>query len=267
MIRSKVEFAVMLLWVLLISCQEDAQEPTPPTVRKVAYYTNTYLEKGSAHSQSKTSFEYDANGKLSRYVVYSFDDKQQDFFEERHFLFVYVDEKVDAIRGYQPNHDDAYVEYSYQYLPDGKVSLIKEDNYDLGTSSAAKFTYAMDFVTVTYSFSNGNNFDYKFQLNQNNIVTDEVKKGGSVCSTGTYSYDNMINPLHTLGYVDYLLFNVSGNNKLYEDVDYIACAFPTLIPEMHVYEYDDEGFPILAVTTYKGSSLVSRKDYFYVDVP
>jgi len=259
---SNIRITSVVLVIALVSCREDLQTPAP-SFKKLEYYTEAFIQRGSLESQTRISFVYDTNGKLEKYTVHTFDINDHVFVQERQYLFSYVDDKVDKITTYLPDNENVYISYEYQYSTDGNVDVITEHNYHLETTSVAHFDYtATDFISVAYSFSNGNSFEYNFAFDKN-ITSDKVLSGTSECSTGVYSYDTMVNPLHTLGYVDFFLFNLSVNNKLYENVNYSACAFPTLRPETHVYEYDEDGYPTSVVTTYESSSIVSHNEYFY----
>jgi len=48
-------------------------------------------------------------------------------------------------------------------------------------------------------------------------------------------------------------------------VNHVACAFPSLVPESYVYEYDEDGYPTVVTTFYKSGSpsAKSRKELFY----
>ncbi len=103
----------------------------------------------------------------------------------------------------------------------------------------------------SYTFSNGGSFEYEFNMSGGNVVTDKTTRGSQLCSDGQYTYDDGINPFKNLGYTDYLLTNLSANNKLSENTNYINCSFPSFIPESYSYEYDDRGYPTLITTFYK----------------
>ena len=62
-----------------------------------------------------------------------------------------------------------------------------------------------------------------------------------------------------LGYKDFSVQNWSVNNRLTDHVNYSACSFPTLIPVSYEYTYDQDGYPVAKVTSYKsGDGSVSR---------
>ena len=84
-----------------------------------------------------------------------------------------------------------------------------------GVNAQARFIYDENSqtVNVTYSFLNGNSFEYRYDYGNQNLVTDKTTKGGQLCSEGSYTFDNAINPFRHLGYVDFALTNLSINNK------------------------------------------------------
>jgi hypothetical protein len=186
--------------------------------------------------------------------------------EQRRFLFSYVDGQVDKIEGILTNSTSPYIEYFYQY-DDSRVTKISEKNYSAGVNSEATFSYhSANVVSVDYQFSNGGSFKYEMTIDGNNILSDKTTRGTQLCSSGQYTYDQHPNPFNALGYVDYLLTNVSVNNKLTENVNYVSCAFPNLKPESFEYVYNDEGYPTEMTTTYVSDDDVapkSTKRFFY----
>jgi hypothetical protein len=169
------------------------------------------------------------------------------------------------MKGYFNNTTSPQVEYSYQYLSDGRVSKINEVNHAAGVNSEANFTYndLDEMVKVTFRYSNGGNFEYEFNYQGKNIVTDKTTNGSQLCREGKFTYDSKVNPFKNLGYVDYALTNFSTNNRLIEDVNYISCAIPTLIPQSHSYEYDAQGYPTVAITLFTTNALKRKREFYY----
>ena len=168
--------------------------------------------------------------------------------------------QVSKINGYLPDVPNPYLEQTYEYFPDGRVSKIKETNGSTGLNSEANFVYddAHQSTKVFYTFSNGGSFEYEFNMSGGNVVTDKTTRGSQLCSDGQYTYDDGINPFKDLGYTDYLLTNLSANNKLSENTNYVNCAFPSFIPESYSYEYDDRGYPTLITTFYKSAATYQK---------
>lgn len=256
--------------IVFISCDDD-NDTIRPTETRLHYYTESFELNGfDFDPQYTVMYDYNKSGKLEKYTFYSYDPSSKGLKEERSFRFTYQDGRVDQIEGFLTNSVTPYVTYSYEYQSDTRVAKIKEINTGAGVNSQATFLYlADDIIKVSYQYSNGNSFEYEFHFGNQNILTDKTTKGTQLCSDGLYSYDEYKSPFQTLGYVDYLLLNLSANNKLTENVHYVACGFPTLVPESHEYEYDENGFPTVAITNYKSGGAIrqSKKNFHYKQVP
>src|SRR5688572_11494826 len=252
---------------ILAGCQDD-ECPIAAKDQKLDYYIESFDVDGLGFDpQMKVIYEYDSEDKVTKYTVFTFNPDVGSLQEQNNFVFSYVNNRVDQIKGYFANEDIPHVEYSYVYLADGSVSKISEKNTAAGVNSEANFSYdvADNSVKVAYTFSNGGSFHYEFFKDGGNVVSDKTTKGSQLCSDGEYTYDQHINPFNNLGYVDYSLTNLSVNNKLTENVNYVACAFPSLVPGSHTYEYDAHGFPTIVTTLYKSGSpsTKARKELFY----
>lgn len=258
---------MLLGFLFLASCDENDVQIKEP---RLACYIESYEIPGLGFQpQLKIVYQYDGSGRVERYTVSGYDPATELMTEQRYFDFSYTSGKVLGIKGYLPGKSSPYVEYVYVYLTDGNVSRIFEHNYATGINSEVEFLYSQnDTIHVSYTFSNGGFFEYEFDYATGNIMADRTTKGTQICSEGEYTYDQKKNPFSELGYVDYLLTNLSRNNKLTENVSYTACAFPTLIPESYSYEYNDDGYPVTATTLYKsgGSLTMSKKEFFYTAV-
>jgi len=267
MMKRRITSLILLMTFILTGCQDD-ETPIAATDQKLDYYIESFDVDGLGFDpQMKVTYEYDSDGKVTQYTVFTYNQDVGSLQELNNFVFSYVNNHVDQIKGYFAGKDLPHVEYSYVYLADGRVSKISEKNTAAGVDSEAIFSYdiADHSVKVAYTFSNGGSFEYEFLNDSGNVISDKTTRGSQLCSDGEYTYDQHINPFNNLGYVDYLLTNVSANNKLTEDVNHVACAFPSLVPESYVYEYDDKGFPTVVTTIYKSGSPTAkaRKELFY----
>jgi hypothetical protein len=259
---------LIFIGFICVSCEDD--EVKAPTDLKLHYYTESFEIPGFEFDpQNAVFYEYDNSGKLKNYTFFGFDPSSDKLEEQRSFEFSYLNGTVDKIEGFLVNSSTPYISYSYQYQPDSRVSKITEQNTAAGINSEANFSYqANGIVKVAYQFSNGGSFEYEFHDSNQNIVTDKTTRGAQLCSDGLYSYDENKSPFRTLGYLDYLLLNWSANNRLTENVNYVGCAFPSLIPISFEYEYNADGFPTVAITKYKSGGAIkqSRKQFFYKEV-
>jgi len=256
--------AYLFLIFILVGCHSE--DPVIAHEPKLDYYVESYDFPDLGFQPAlKVTYEYNSSGKLNKSRVLSYNPDLKSFHELRYLDFIYSDNALSKILGYLPDETNPYLEDTYEYLPDGRVSKIKETNTSIGINSEANFAYDQtnQSTKVSYTFSNGGSFEYEFFVSDGNVVTDKTTRGSQLCSDGRYTYDDGINPFNNLGYIDYLLTNLSANNKLTENTNYINCAFPSFRPESYSYEYNDRGYPTLITTFYKSGTLVSRKEIFY----
>ena len=260
----KKHFSYLFLILSLFNCHSE--EPITAHEPILDYYIESYDFPDLGFQPAlKVTYEYNSSGKLNKSRVLSYNPDLKSFHELRYLDFIYSDNALSKILGYLPDETNPYLEDTYEYLPDGRVSKIKETNTSIGINSEANFAYDQtnQSTKVSYTFSNGGSFEYEFYVSDGNVVTDKTTRGSQLCSDGQYTYDDGINPFKNLGYIDYLLTNLSANNKLTENTNYVNCSFPSFIPESYSYEYNDRGYPTLITTFYKSGTLVSRKEIFY----
>jgi hypothetical protein len=257
--------------------REDGPQPVTyvlggaTAAKKIAYYVSYFMtadpENPGSHTmepQSKIGYEYDAAGKVSRLTHYRYVKETDSFVAERYAKFNYFAGRVNMILYFQQGATNADLVYGYDYADNGNVSRIVE--LKNGAESAAvdfTYNYTDRLINASYTFSNGQGFQYEFFYKWKNIQTDKTTRGSQLCSEGSYYYDKNINPLKHVGYVDFLLRNYSVNNRLTEDVVYSGCAFPTMIPVVYTYEYDADGYPTVMTTHYKNTPAKSETRYYY----
>jgi hypothetical protein len=215
--------------------------------------------------QSKDSYTYD--GDFIKYIHHETYNPQTLQFEETSLdAFSYDGKRVSKI--VNTLNGQPYSEYRYEYGLENKIFETLHFNNDLVWTVTFTNNYDSSKVSVDYSLSNGNSFSYGFDVSYKNIASDKTVQSGQVCNQGKYAYDKNINPFRHLGYVDFSLLNWSANNKLTEQVDYLACAFPSLIPLAYYYTYDQDGYPIKKITKYKSganqnSAYHTSIDFYY----
>jgi len=233
---------------------------------KLDHYTEQFdISDLDFQPQAQINFEYDKFGTLTKSTFLSYNPDTKLMGEQRHMIFYFKNNQVDKIEGFMANNSTPYVTYTYSYLQDSRVDKIAENNSSTGLTSEVNFSYlANDSIEARYQYSNGGSFEYRFRYLNGNILNDKTTRGLQLCSDGVYTYDQFKNPLQTLGYIDYDLINFSVNNKVTENVEYVGCAFPSLLPESYVYEYDSNGYPTTATTFYKGGTIrKSERKYYY----
>lgn len=264
---------ILTLLIIGLACseevmreKEDPNETPAKPIRLERYIESFELDDVEFTPQLEVMYAYDSTGKLTGYTESGFNPDTGAPELQRYFVLSYAGTKVNRINGFQPGVEIPYEETTYDYLPDGRVSNIARIDRASGVNSDVSFAYAPNgVVRVTYTFSNGGSFLYEFDYTGDNVRSDKTTRGTQVCSNGEYTYDVHQNPFRNLGFIDYNLTNISMNNRLTEDVNYLNCAFPTLMPIAYEYEYNSDGYPKLAITHYdpKGAIKESRKEFFY----
>lgn len=262
----KLTSCVISVLLLIVSCQTE--EVTKNETRLDSYVESFEIPDLGFSPQLKVVFEYNTNGDLMKYTVYSYNPASAQMEAQRYYEFSYANHahRVERIKGYLNSSSDLYVEYQYEYFADGTISKVKENNYAATVNSEATFAYPnAETVKVSYVYSNGGSFDYEFHYSNGNMINDKTTRGSVLCSNGIYTYDQNKNPFKTLGYVDYQLSNWSVNNRITEQVNYLDCAFPELVPESYSYEYNAEGYPTSSITLYKSGAALkkSKKEFLY----
>jgi len=205
----------------------------------------------------KTEFTYTSEGRLEHIHHKTYNPETAQFEETTTDTFLYDGDVVSEIITVMDGRP--YSEYRYSYGIENKITATLHYAKELVGTQTSKTDSENNRVNVAYSYSNGRAFTYAFDFWYKNIVSD-ITTQGLVCNTGSYAYDKNINPFRHLGYMDFNFENWPVNNKVTEDVHYIACGFPTIIPVAHAYTYDADGYPLTKITTYKKGSQDDQND-------
>lgn len=257
-----------------------ADGPTPvtyglagkaPYLRKPIFTYQYWSGPNGVNFQSRTEYSYDNTGKVHRINFYeNYTTDSAAAVPTRYQTFEYLSSgSVSKLTNYWANNTKMS-EDNYEYGVDGSLLRITEANYSAAVNSIMNLSVdaSTQKVKASYAYSNGRGFDYEFSYIYKNLVSDKTTEGTDLCNNGSYSYDRNINPFKHLGYVSYLLAdNYSINNRLTENVDYVSCAFPSLVPISYSYKYDDLGYPTEKITHYKGTTQFSATKYYYQTFP
>ncbi len=252
-------------------------DPFDKQKKSLQYYIE-YLEQSSniMTPSHKTSYTYNSNGRVEYAKHHNYNTNTAKFEPATMETFIYDplnSTRVSKIYTYSWNaqlqnwETTAFKEITYEYLSSTNykgLSTITEKNMLSGITTIASFQFSYNsqgFSSVTYSFSNGVSFIYNFKYALKNIIEDKTINGGELCNTGTYQYDNQINPFKHLGYIDMYLQNFSAGNKLTENVNYTGCSYPSLKPLSYDYQYDQDGYPTVKITHYSNGK--KGKTAFY----
>lgn len=237
--------------------------------KRLSYYLQYFETVDTVHGgtymklSTKVEFLYGEDGKVTRRNVYQAFDTAANPVLFAANKFVYDEyHQLNRIDDYFLNPVNGQFEFqnqaNYHYNSEGLVSQI--ENQIQGISNT-QITYGSD-VKAVYTFSNGSVDESVLHVVGQNIASSQETFNGQLCNQGAFTYDKNINPLKNL-YLDVDLKNISINNRKQETVDYVGCAFPSLIPVFHAYDYDEDGYPAHERIHFapKGTS---RIDYFYI---
>lgn len=213
---------------------------------------------------SRARYEY-SDGRIYLINNSRYSPETKRFVDDSQSEFIYDGGKLKQIVTYLAGEDMPNSEDNYTYDEKGRATHIQHKTLGAGTTEV-DITYPVWDRTVVAKFShtNGNGFEYNFVTQYGSVKNDRTMRGSQLCSEGQHTYDRNINPLKHLGYTDYLMRNYSISNRLSENVKYIGCSFPSLVPESYSYEYDDEGYPVKATTHFKGGNAKTQIEYTYL---
>jgi hypothetical protein len=226
----------------------------------------THIANGQTITEpnSKTEYEY-TDRRISGIKSYVWAADSKSFVIQTTSEFLFVGNKLQQIVTRDASDPSNHLEDNYTYTAEGNLSHIQHKptggvtvDVDLVYSDGGRSTRAV------YKFSNGSSFEYELLTQFGSNRSDKTTRYGELCSTGSYTYDKNVNPLAHMEYTDYLFRNYSISNRITENVDYIGCAFPSLVAESYAYDYDEDGYPLRQETRYKSTSVKSSVEYTYL---
>ena len=238
--------------------------------RKVASYVTSFTKIVNGQTivepMNKTEHQFNED-RISTIRTYVWSRDGKLFVDNTRSEFTYSGNLLKKIATTSSINETSYVEDNYTYDADGVVSHIQHKDSGSGVTTDVDLTFLFGgrVVKAVYRNSNGTGFEYEFANQYGNMKNDKTTRGGELCSDGAFTSDKNINPLKHLGYVDYLMRNLSINNRLTESVNYVGCAFPSLVPESYSYVYDEDGYPLRATTNYRGTAATMETEYTYVN--
>ncbi|HLO79671.1 MAG TPA: hypothetical protein VK166_01860 [Chitinophagaceae bacterium] len=211
------------------------------------------LISGIYKPDSKSIYSYNANGTLSKVEYYQklpqYEDLQLVFKD----LYFYDGYKVDKIDRFEGDGDKVgFTEFSYN-AQGTKVTNIRQKSYDQETGAAIEYSYppGQAQITIDYLYNNGNSMEYKFKIQGGNKVEDVAVSSRGGGESGKYKYDFNINPYAHMNMPTLYLSNLSRNNLIGQE-KYYSGSIPTMEPSLFEYSYDNEGYPMQLIKSYKG---------------
>lgn len=215
----------------------------------VKEFTFTELATG-LRADSRAEYTYNGLG-LTQAHYYQrlpqYQDLQLTMVNKFHYLF----NQVDTIRRFDgTGMQTGFTAFTYTA---GKITSIHNTSYDQQTFAAVHHggTAAEPELNIDYLFSNGQSMEYVMKYRNQNKISYSARSSTGAGGVGTYEYDNNINPYYLMQYPDLYFSNTSKNNKIIEQTGSVG-GFPTVVPYKMEYEYDEDGYPTVLYTSYKG---------------
>lgn len=236
------------------------------TPRRIASMTTSWshLDNGQTlmEPSTKTTYEYE-DGRIAIIRNSIWSETEHEFIDDSKSVFTYNGDELSKIVNYDAETSATRSQDLYTYDTEGHATHIQHTEGGIVSEVDLVHLYNDRLVKVSYSFSNGNGFEYEFVNKNGSMISDKTTKGSQLCSEATYTSDKNINPLKHLGYTDWLIRNYSISNRLTESANYVGCAFPSLVAESYNYIYNEDGYPLRATTNYKGTSAKMEVEYTY----
>jgi hypothetical protein len=236
--------------------------------KKVLEYTTSYSRRVNGIETivpaSRVTHEYSGD-RIAVQNLYRYNETTKVFVHDSKSEFTWSGDRLVKIETRMIDDNSLTSVDTYSYDASGLPNRITHQSLTAGVTTNVDLAFKFNgrLVNASYSFSNGQAFQYEMVLDNGNMKSQRTNRDTQVCSVGEYTHDKNINPLKHLGYVDYLLRNYSNSNRLTEDVRYIGCSFPTLVAETYDYVYDGDGYPLKSTTNFRASELKSITEYTY----
>jgi hypothetical protein len=214
----------------------------------------TYKLVGGVYKpESKTSFNYGGDGKLST-IDYYLKKADNTTYLAMHDVFQYNNTRVEKINRFNENNQaSGYTAFSYN--GSGKVSGIIESANNIVTTAAVTYhsvpETGLSEVAFDYSYSHtSNSMRYYQRYSQGNKIADNSNTVNNNTETGQYDFDSSINPYTHMGWPDLFLSNSSRNNITWQQKTYYG-SYPAAVAYEFIYKYDGEGYPIELIRHYR----------------
>jgi hypothetical protein len=235
--------------------------------KKLQYEINAVLVNGIYRADSKTEYQYDAQGKLVKVVLLK-KRTNGDIYTALAESLAYQNEKVAVIS----RTDETGTEISKLYISydqQGKIKSLKQLNGAGEINADVTYTItAAGVETRLKHINNSNNIvtDYYMLSNKGNQVKRSYLSSNNISEWSDYGYDSNINPYIHMNWPDILMSRNSKNNISWTGKEYYSGNL-TLDPIRYNYTYDGDGYPISLVKEYRsaqtGSILNTTKTTYH----
>jgi len=235
--------------------------------KKLKYEISSVLVNGIYRADSKTEYQYDAQGKLVKVVLLK-KRTNGDIYTALAESLTYQNEKVAAIS----RTDETGTEISKLYISydqQGKIKSLKQINAtgEINADVAYSIT-AAGVETRLKHVNSGNNIvtDYYMLSYKGNQVKRSYMASNNINEWSEYGYDANINPYIHMNWPDIVMSRNSKNNISWTGKEYYSGNI-TLDPVRYNYAYDGDGYPVSLVKEFRsaqnGSILNTTKTTYH----
>lgn len=223
--------------------------------------------QGNWMPSAKALYSYRADGLLESAIYYQ---KKPEVYELVHTLTdkaVYAGKRL--LQTVRTNGQNQQVgSASFEYAANGEISQVIQTTQAGTTYSVIEQTASTDghVYDVYMVMDNGATMRYAHTMANGNKMRYQASTSTGQSESGTYEYDQMINPYAHFMFPDMNLSNVSKNNIIDVNRSYNG-AFPATELYKHEYQYNGDGYPVELIRYYKspatGEHLYRVKTMFY----
>lgn len=212
--------------------------------RKLAEEQTWNESNGTSQLYSRKTYQYNAGDQLVKTMYYQKIPQHQEPQLQQVHEFEYQFGKLAQINYFDgKNKQYGYIKFTYS--SNGYVTNMEQKSYDQLTYAAVDrgIENSNLQVTIDYLYNNGQALEYKYWIENGNKTRETGRSSAGGSESGTFQYDNYINPYYVLGVQDiYLRYN-SRNNMIHQDKGYSG-GFPTSEPYEFTYSYNEAGYPV-----------------------
>ncbi|KIC93972.1 hypothetical protein [Flavihumibacter solisilvae] len=209
------------------------------------------LVSGAYKAESKNEFIYGPNGKLNK-IIYRLKRKDGTPYIANTEDFNYSGDRVEST--VKSDEFGNFISFTtFQYDAQGKLVDIRQTDNSTGATRAAVSYQALDgsfMIQARYGFSTGMMLNSNMTMTGGNMVKLEAATANGNSETGLYQYDFNINPYANMGWPDLMFSRNSKNNLTGQQKTYHG-SFPTADPYSFEYKYDDFGYPLELIKSFK----------------
>jgi hypothetical protein len=227
--------------------------------KKLKSVIETKIVGATSRPQTKTDYEYNANGEISQRLVWGKRDDLATYLMQKD-IFTYTNGNITSIRSYDEGNG-LLKTLTARYNAVGRVVAFEETSQAGKISAAASYLpletrsgITQDYrIDVQYQYENGKFTDYYNKTMRGGSVLHDiyVSNSGST-EEGTYDYDFCINPYALLKIPEMLFGQYTKHNMVFPRKIWRG-ARPTNEPYDFKYIYDGDGYPKELLTKYRST--------------